>query len=294
MWFHESGPSSRPRARYISASRRRQGFGGFPGHSTDPQISGSWPDLILPRTAWSPTVHLRARQARAHLQSPRPFSPAGQVGRSGGGVSDGRYELINKLDWAHRWHVSFLYEDDAMPLLPRGTTVIANAVFDNTADNPSNPDPDQWVMWGSRTVDEMSHFRYGVTWFDDEADFRASGARARAGERRARTGRGVRPVARGAGRERVSTDRGPWPPRASRVEGRRQLMAVRSVAALCTGVGFALAVPRLRVRRILNSRSRNRSGCSEPPPHGSAGDSGIRGVDDAATARTICASATST
>ena len=29
--------------------------------------------------------------------------------------------------------------------------------YDNTANNPNNPDPDQWVYGGSRTGDEMSH-----------------------------------------------------------------------------------------------------------------------------------------
>src|SRR5690606_5184201 len=31
---------------------------------------------------------------------------------------DGRREVLNKLDWQHRWHTDFLYEDHAMPLLP--------------------------------------------------------------------------------------------------------------------------------------------------------------------------------
>lgn len=172
VWFHEGKPEFETPGEVHFRISQTTGFGGFPGHSTDPQISGSWPDLVLPPnrvvTYRSTYVldkpariyslrghfHLRARSATLEVVYP-----------------DGRYELINKLDWAHRWHVSFLYEDDATPLLPKGTTVIATAVFDNTAANPGNPDPDQWVMWGSRTVDEMSHFRYGVTWFDDEADF---------------------------------------------------------------------------------------------------------------------------
>lgn len=83
---------------------------------------------------------------------------------------DGRYELINKLNWDQRWHTAFLYEDDARPLLPRGTTVIITSVFDNTENNAANTDPDQWITGGSRTVDEMFRLRLGMTFYDD-ADF---------------------------------------------------------------------------------------------------------------------------
>ena len=81
---------------------------------------------------------------------------------------DGRYELLNKLDWDQRWHTAFLYEDDAMPLLPKGTTLIMTSVFDNTEDNLANTDPDQWINGGSRTVDEMFRLRLGMTFYTDE------------------------------------------------------------------------------------------------------------------------------
>ena len=81
---------------------------------------------------------------------------------------DGRWETVNKLDWDHGWHTAFLYEDHAMPLLPKGTTIILHSVFDNTAANRYNPDPDQWVAGGRRSADEMSHLRFGITWYEDE------------------------------------------------------------------------------------------------------------------------------
>ncbi|GIT21308.1 MAG: hypothetical protein CM1200mP40_09900 [Gammaproteobacteria bacterium] len=40
--------------------------------------------------------------------------------------------------------------------------------YDNTADNPNNPDPDQWVFGGSRTADEMTHAWIAITHLDDE------------------------------------------------------------------------------------------------------------------------------
>ena len=40
--------------------------------------------------------------------------------------------------------------------------------FDNTADNPINPDPEQWVVFGRRGVDEMSHAWLGITYLNEE------------------------------------------------------------------------------------------------------------------------------
>jgi hypothetical protein len=86
---------------------------------------------------------------------------------------NGEYELVNKLDWDHGWHTAFLYEEDAMPLWPKGTRVILTSVHDNTEANRYNPDPDQWVVGGARTVDEMHNVRFGITFYPDEEEFQA-------------------------------------------------------------------------------------------------------------------------
>jgi cytochrome c5 len=84
---------------------------------------------------------------------------------------DGHREVINKLNWDHAWHTTFVYEPHARPLLPKGTVLITTSMFDNTP-HKGNPDPDQWVVAGSRTVDEMSHIWIGMTFFDKEEDFK--------------------------------------------------------------------------------------------------------------------------
>ena len=81
---------------------------------------------------------------------------------------DGRREVINKIDWNHLWHTTHVYEDDVQPLLPKGTVIIATSLLDNTAENPSNPDPEQWVVYGRRSVSEMAHVRFGLTYIPDE------------------------------------------------------------------------------------------------------------------------------
>lgn len=87
---------------------------------------------------------------------------------------DGTWEVLTKLNWDHGWHTLFLYEDHAMPLLPKGTVLVLTSVFDNTSENRHNPDPDQWVTGGDRSIDEMGHIRLGMTYFDTEEDFQAA------------------------------------------------------------------------------------------------------------------------
>ena len=53
------------------------------------------------------------------------------------------------------------------------------AWWDNTSANRSNPDPNQWVGWGDRTVDEMAHAWVNVTYMGDE-DFEAAVAERKA------------------------------------------------------------------------------------------------------------------
>jgi hypothetical protein len=83
---------------------------------------------------------------------------------------DGRREVLSKINWVHNWHTVFNYADHVQPLLPKGTMLILTSWFDNTAANPSNPDPDQIVVFGRRSVDEMSHIWIGFTFFE-QADF---------------------------------------------------------------------------------------------------------------------------
>jgi hypothetical protein len=85
---------------------------------------------------------------------------------------DGSWEVINKLNWDHGWHTLFLYEEGTEPLFPAGTAILLTSIFDNTSENHHNPDPDQWVSLGDRSIDEMSHVRLELTYFD-EADYQA-------------------------------------------------------------------------------------------------------------------------
>ena len=89
---------------------------------------------------------------------------------------DGRREMLSQVtDFNFNWHNMYIYADDAAPLLPKGTILHLLAWYDNTARNKSNPDPDQWVGWGDRTIDEMGHAWLNITYYNDE-EFKAETA----------------------------------------------------------------------------------------------------------------------
>jgi mono/diheme cytochrome c family protein len=82
---------------------------------------------------------------------------------------DGRREMLSQVvDFNFNWHNMYIYDDDVAPLLPKGTILHFLAWYDNTKNNKTNPDPDQWVGWGDRTVDEMGHAWVNITYFRDE------------------------------------------------------------------------------------------------------------------------------
>ncbi len=93
---------------------------------------------------------------------------------------DGRREMLSQVtDFNFNWHNMYIYADDAAPLLPKGTILHFVSWWDNTANNRSNPDPDQWVGWGDRTVDEMGHAWINITYFKDD-EFNAEVAKRKA------------------------------------------------------------------------------------------------------------------
>jgi hypothetical protein len=82
--------------------------------------------------------------------------------------STGQREFVSMVSNFHPgWQNAYTYADHVAPLVPAGSVVILTAIHDNTASNPHNPDPDQWVMRGARTTDEMSHAWLAVTHLDE-------------------------------------------------------------------------------------------------------------------------------
>ncbi len=111
---------------------------------------------VLPRPAilenFQPHMHLRGKAMEVEAILP-----------------DGTTQVISYVGkFNFNWMTNYIYADDAAPVLPKGTVIKVTAWYDNTRANPNNPDPDQWVGFGDRTVDEMGHAWMNVTYISDE------------------------------------------------------------------------------------------------------------------------------
>jgi hypothetical protein len=94
----------------------------------------------------------------------------------------GQRQILSNVDnFDFKWMTTYVYADDAAPLLPKGTILRVTAWHDNTSANKDNPDPNQWVGWGDRTVDEMAHAWINIVYMKDD-DFKAEQAKRRAGQ----------------------------------------------------------------------------------------------------------------
>src|SRR4029077_16903971 len=94
-------------------------------------------------------------------------------------LPDGTKRTISYVDhFNFNWMTNYIYADDAAPVLPKGTIIHPTAGHDNTVNNKNNPDPNQWVGWGDRTVDEMAHAWVNVTYISEE-DYQENAAKHR-------------------------------------------------------------------------------------------------------------------
>ena len=62
-------------------------------------------------------------------------------------------ELINVAKYNYNWQLSYLYKEPK--LVPAGTEIRVVGAFDNSTQNPANPDPERTVPWGNESWDEM-------------------------------------------------------------------------------------------------------------------------------------------
>jgi hypothetical protein len=113
-------------------------------------------------------ARIESFQAHMHLR--------GQAMELDAILPTGQKQIISLVsDFNFNWMTTYVYADDAAPLLPKGTILKVTAWHDNTAAKKSNPDPNQWVGWGDRTVDEMAHAWINIVYMSDE-DFKTEQA----------------------------------------------------------------------------------------------------------------------
>ncbi len=79
-------------------------------------------------------------------------------------LPNGMTRMLSYVDhFNFNWMNNYIYADDEAPVLPKGTIIRVTSWYDNTTANRNNPDPNQWVGYGDRTVDEMGHAWVNVT-----------------------------------------------------------------------------------------------------------------------------------
>ncbi|MCB1671641.1 MAG: hypothetical protein R3F41_11650 [Gammaproteobacteria bacterium] len=87
--------------------------------------------------SFTPHMHFRGKYMRFFAEYP-----------------DGnREELINIANYNYNWQLAYTYQEPR--LMPAGTRLVAVGAFDNSVQNPDNPDPSRSVPWGQQSWDEM-------------------------------------------------------------------------------------------------------------------------------------------
>jgi len=153
IWLYPKGQEPRKRSYLIGfTGLRKQEFLDIPPNS----ISSTEGFTVLKEntliTNFQPHFHLRGKAMQVEAILP-----------------DGTNQIVSYVGkFNFNWMTNYIYDDDAAPVFPKGTVIHVSAWYDNTRANPFNPDPDQWVGYGDRTVDEMAHAWMNVVYLTDE------------------------------------------------------------------------------------------------------------------------------
>jgi hypothetical protein len=159
VWLYPKGHEPRYRTYLTGFPGSPSNFAGKPGRMIDipPNTVSEHQGFTVLRAParidnFQPHMHLRGKAMAVEAILP-----------------DGSTQTLSYIgNFSFNWMTNYIYAEDAAPVLPKGTMIHVTAWHDNTAANPFNPDPDQWVGYGDRTVDEMAHAWMNVTYISDE------------------------------------------------------------------------------------------------------------------------------
>lgn len=96
---------------------------------------------------YAPHMHTRAK-----AQCLEAILPEKSEQRDGNKVEV--LNCINNFDF--NWMLEYEYATDAQPLLPAGTVLHLISWYNNTASDRLNNDPDNWIGYGQRSIDDMA------------------------------------------------------------------------------------------------------------------------------------------
>jgi len=155
LWFYPKGQEPKHRSYLIGFTgiRRQQGA----------------PPLDIPPNSIAHTEGFTVLKENTLIENFQPhFHLRGKAMQVEAILPDGSTQIISYVDkFNFNWMTNYIYADDAAPAFPKGTIIHVSAYYDNTKANKNNPDPDQWVGYGDRTVDEMAHAWMNVVYLTD-------------------------------------------------------------------------------------------------------------------------------
>ena len=133
-------------------------------------IEGGSDHLSIPPNVITTTENFHVLKQNGRIENFQPHMHLRGKGMQMTAIlPDGSKRMLSRVsDFNFNWHNNYVYDDNVAPLLPRGTVIAVKSWYDNTSANRANPDPNQWVGYGDRTVDEMGHAWVNVTYMDDD------------------------------------------------------------------------------------------------------------------------------
>lgn len=144
-----------------------------PAHRTRLELLSAYStnsNLDIPPNSIAETQAFHVLKSAARLENFQPHMHLrGKAMSMEAILPDGTVRMLSYVDkFNFNWMNNYIYTDDSAPVLPKGTILRITAYYDNTAANKNNPDPNQWVGYGDRTVDEMGHAWVNVTNISDQ------------------------------------------------------------------------------------------------------------------------------
>jgi mono/diheme cytochrome c family protein len=133
----------------------------IPAGAANHLVESEW---VVPRDtillSFMPHMHLRGKDFEYRVVYP-----------------DGRTDILLSIPrYDFNWQTSYRL---AEPLrLPKGTKIACTAHYDNSADNPANPDPKTEIRWGDQTWEEMMIGWIDFVWEQPEREALVEGFKA--------------------------------------------------------------------------------------------------------------------
>jgi hypothetical protein len=139
---------------------------------------GSTSGIDIPPNSITSTQAFHVLKSPARLENFQPHMHLrGKAMSMEAILPDGTTRMLAFVDrFNFNWMNNYIFTDDSAPVLPNGTMIRVTAYYDNTTANPNNPDPNQWVGFGDRTIDEMGFAWVNVTNITEE-DYQAWAAK---------------------------------------------------------------------------------------------------------------------